>query len=641
MRRCPAGEGALGFSGAQAAPEWVGGGNLTGIESSTASGTSVAYGYDALNRLTNVVDARLSGMARNNTGYAFDAAGSLTNALHPNDVKHHYLFNALHRLTNLTVVAAAATTLAGFAYTLDETGTRTGLSEAVAGGDRHYQWNHDLLHRLKDEVVTGTGPTGAVAYAHDVVGNRTNRSSTLAGITNQVFSYNTNDGLTMDAYDSAGNTRTNSGNVFLYDWANRLTNAVLGTTNVSIVYNGDGQRVRKSLKLGANTTTTVYLVDGRNPSGYAQVLEEKSVVGTTTNLVRAYTCGLDLISQRAPGSRTNFFGVDGLGSTRLLLTLAGGVSDTYTYDAHGSLVASTGTTTNWYLFAGEQQDAELGGWYYLRAPREYIPSLGRFNSSDSFEGHQTDPLSLHKYLYAHNNPINNTDPSGHWSLSGTLTTAGIGASIGALSTVVANHALGRAQTTSSILMGAGLGAVLGPLAAEYAWFGVAVGGVGVASSGTMVWEVFSNPNSTYVQKVEASALLVASVWGTSVGLEYARAARTQAAEQAAAAPTTKRLFRVISENELVQVRRTGEFAVTSESSNPQPGGLPGKWFYGTRQEAEAFAAAHASENPRLVATEVTQAAIKQVFPNIDGGKTGYFVHLEDLAGAEIKWLPWP
>ena len=81
-----------------------------------------------------------------------------------------------------------------------------------------------------------------------------------------------NDGLTIDACDSAGNTRTNSGNVFLYDWANRLTNAVIGTTNIAIVYNGDGHRVKKTVVVGTTTNTTLYLVDDHNPTGYAQVV---------------------------------------------------------------------------------------------------------------------------------------------------------------------------------------------------------------------------------------------------------------------------------------------------------------------------------------------------------------------------------
>ncbi len=40
------------------------------------------------------------------------------------------------------------------------------------------------------------------------------------------------------------------------------------------------------------------------------------------------------------------------------------------------------------------------------------PSTGRFHTMDTFEGRQTDPPSLHKYLYAEANPVENSDPSG-------------------------------------------------------------------------------------------------------------------------------------------------------------------------------------------------------------------------------------
>lgn len=40
---------------------------------------------------------------------------------------------------------------------------------------------------------------------------------------------------------------------------------------------------------------------------------------------------------------------------------------------------------------------------------------------DTFEGSPSDPLSLHKYLYAHNNPVMNTDPSGHETLPSLMT----------------------------------------------------------------------------------------------------------------------------------------------------------------------------------------------------------------------------
>jgi len=393
-------------------------GNLTNLTSSTTSGVSIGYQYDALNRITNVIDNRL-GLAAKNTVYQFDGVGNLSAIGYPNGATNLWQYDSLNRLTN-EVWKAGATPLASFFYQLDATGQRTNLSETVNGGSRTYSWRYDSAQRLTNELLLGTSPTGYVAYAYDVVGNRTNRASTLAGITNQALSYNTNDGLTIDAYDLAGNTRTNSGNVFLYDWANRLTNAVLGTTNVSIVYNGDGQRVKKTVTVGATTTVTLYLMDEFNPTGYAQVLEEKSVVGSTTNLVKAFVYGLDLISQRIPNVTTNFYGADGIGSTRFLLNLAGGVSDTYVFDAFGTILAKTGGTTNENLFHGEFRDSHLG--LDIRPARYYTANFGRWWTMDSWEGSKSDPVSLHKYAGFGNSPANRVDPSGHdYTLPSTVT----------------------------------------------------------------------------------------------------------------------------------------------------------------------------------------------------------------------------
>ena len=45
--------------------------------------------------------------------------------------------------------------------------------------------------------------------------------------------------------------------------------------------------------------------------------------------------------------------------------------------------------------------------------RLYNVNTGRFQTMDTYEGNNEDPLSLHKYLYGWDNPVNNTDPSGH------------------------------------------------------------------------------------------------------------------------------------------------------------------------------------------------------------------------------------
>jgi RHS repeat-associated protein len=48
------------------------------------------------------------------------------------------------------------------------------------------------------------------------------------------------------------------------------------------------------------------------------------------------------------------------------------------------------------------------------------PNTGRFWTMDSYEGDNEDPLSLHKYLYGGDDPVNVTDPSGHDGDLGSL-----------------------------------------------------------------------------------------------------------------------------------------------------------------------------------------------------------------------------
>jgi len=49
------------------------------------------------------------------------------------------------------------------------------------------------------------------------------------------------------------------------------------------------------------------------------------------------------------------------------------------------------------------------------------PQTGRFWTMDSYEGNPEDTQSLHKYTYAHADPVNRIDPTGHFSGSVTET----------------------------------------------------------------------------------------------------------------------------------------------------------------------------------------------------------------------------
>jgi RHS repeat-associated protein len=174
---------------------------------------------------------------------------------------------------------------------------------------------------------------------------------------------------------------------------------------VALQYDGDGNRVAKTV----GATTTRYLVDDLNPTGYPQVAEEL----TNGAASRTYTYGLQRISQYQPISGTaSFYQYDGGGNVRQLTNIAGAVTDQYEYDAFGNefTVSGGSSTPNNYLYRGEQYDTDLG-LYYLRA-RYYNPLTGRFMSRDPEDGDVTDPATLHKYVYANGDPVNLSDPSG-------------------------------------------------------------------------------------------------------------------------------------------------------------------------------------------------------------------------------------
>jgi RHS repeat-associated protein len=280
-----------------------------------------------------------------------------------------------------------------------------------------------LLRQLVAAALSVIVAAPLCASTYDVVGNRTEKVSTIPGYPSGLTDYNAKDLLSADRYDADGNTTASSGVGYVYDFENHLIQAGGG---ISYVYDGDGNRVSKTVA----GVTTKYVVADQNPTGYAQVQEEDDNSGAA----RQYTYGLELISRWDTNTGLSIYYVhDGHGSVRALADSSGAVTDTYDYDAFGNLLHSTGNTPNNYLFAGEQFDPDLG-LYYNRA-RYLNTSTGRFWSTDTFQGDDQAPLSLHKYLYASADPINRRDPSGHESLAELDISSAINQTLDAISTV--------------------------------------------------------------------------------------------------------------------------------------------------------------------------------------------------------------
>jgi RHS repeat-associated protein len=447
-------------------------GDLLTLKSSNSGGASDTYTYDQLNRLGTVTDAFGA------TTYAYDAVGNLQNFTYPNGVTHAYSYDTLNRLTQVGA-AKNSNSLSNYAYTLGTAGNRLTVAE-LSG--RTVNYGYDSLYRLTSEAVSSdpNNHNGTTSYVYDAVGNR--QQLLVNGVTANSYTYDADDRLGSDQYDADGNTINSLGTANTYDFENHL----IGHGGVTLVYDGDGNRVSETV----GGVTTNYLVDTNNPTGYAQVVDE-SQSGT---VARAYSFGLERISEVQTLNSvltTSFYGYDGHGSVRQLTNSAGAITDSYDYDAFGNLVNSTGTTPNVYLFAGEQYDPALA-LYYNRA-RYLNVTTGRFWSMDTYEGNDEDPISLHKYLYAGENPANMTDPSGHDDLAEVSFSISVSVGLGA--------AAGYAYTGS--LKGAEFGALGGGIVGLTLAFGSSQQKVDVIVAGTSnaAFQALSNFLTEYQDQI--------------------------------------------------------------------------------------------------------------------------------------------
>ncbi|MEG5082027.1 putative Ig domain-containing protein [Microcoleus sp. AT8-B4] len=379
---------------------------------------TTGYTYDSEGRLKTVSTPDMGTVT-----YEYDSLGNLWKTSYPNNLAETRTYDNLGRLDVVKTAKIDPITqqelqvISSFDYAVDAVGNR---KEVVEQNGRKVEYEYDDLNRLLEEKVSNdpNGNNRVLGYTYDAVGNRLTKTDSVSGVTtytynnlNQLDFLNASGVVTDYTYDDSGNliSEVTGNNSTVYRWENDGENRLVGVTvteggitrNVEYKYNDRGIRVGKVV----DGVETRYLIDELQP--YSQVVEEYDAAG---NPKASYVYGYDLVG-KLQGNQPSFYHADGLGSTRLLTNGLGGVTDSYSYDAYGNLIAATGGSNNAYLFAGEQRDTETG-LDYLRA-RYYDPFLGRFVSADAYEGTLNDPMSLHDYQYAHANPVVNTDPSGY------------------------------------------------------------------------------------------------------------------------------------------------------------------------------------------------------------------------------------
>jgi RHS repeat-associated protein len=417
----------------QLAYAYDGNGNRTSLIATVAgTGHATTYEYDDASRLDLVKDPQ-----NRVYDHGYDANGNRTSLQFPNGTTTAYVYNSLNRLTNLGVTGPSGTVFSQ-AFTLGAAGNRT---QIVENDGTTKDYNYDSLYRLtRDKVSDTVGLIYQKDFVYDAVGNRQQQTTVGTGLPGTPtasgtidYTYDTRDRMLTEnanslTYDTNGNLTAKVGEAtYTWDHESRLKKVEKsGGTVVEYLYDADGNRVQtKTTPSGGSATTVNYLTD--TSGGLSHVVAEVDVTATPT-LQALYVRGIDdLLSVMRPagggGWTSKFFHADGIGSIRRLTNESGTITDGYSYTAFGERIAHTGTDPQPYSFAGEPLDPN-SGFQYHRA-RWMDPRAGRFTGMDPFAGVEFEPGTLHKYLYGSAAPQDRRDPTGRFSLAEGLVVAAV------------------------------------------------------------------------------------------------------------------------------------------------------------------------------------------------------------------------
>jgi len=139
---------------------------------------------------------------------------------------------------------------------------------------------------------------------------------------------------------------------------------------------------------------------------------------------------------------------------------AGALVSTMKYTAFGE-TRGTGSSTTDYRYTGQREEEEIGLYFYKA--RFYDPALCRFISADTIVPEPANAQAWDRFAYVKNNPVNATDPSGHFAWIPALAAAGgiIGAATYGITTAISGRSFNWVDLGVSVAVGAAGGGLIG------------------------------------------------------------------------------------------------------------------------------------------------------------------------------------
>lgn len=512
---------------------------------SNGSGTpllSVSSTYDALNRLYNKTIA--SGYVTLSKGYSYrsssNGTGSLVSSYNTNYTVQDYQTSLAFYYTydgNGNITSVRQTERSGTIVSPVESDPETETSEWASATHRTY-YSYDEAGQLVEAIDGLTGITYRYSYdnsgnimsmntyEYDDYGNEVLVASKTFTYTNGILSGYTNGNTSVTCYsDNAGNLiRTVGGTdtkVLTWGEGRMLVGVRKSTSNYTeYTYNVDGLRTHKNVVENGVSTVTQYIW-GNN--GLAAIItgdttvvpiydSDGEAVGFFVEETEAHATAMpNGITQKVYTYVKNL-----QGDVIRILDENGNTVVSYTYDPWG-VPTVTGDTDlaalNPCSYRGYDYDEDTG-YYYLQS-RYYDPEIGRFINSDDVAllGASGTEFGYNLFAYCLNNPVDNTDLGGYFSIKAVMI-GGIAGGIWAAGKYIAKHFFSFSFKTAlkEFVTGFATGAILTALAQLP---NAIAGGVFAA-----VIEVVTYAGECIgqKQKLNAGTLLQKALVGFSMGL---------------------------------------------------------------------------------------------------------------------------
>lgn len=431
-------------------------------------GREVGYTYDALNResvtypdgrvvsytyLDNDWMETVTDPEVQMSTYEYDEAGRVVGVDHPNRTFSTRSYDRAHRLVTLENYQDGGDVLSGFSYLYDPVGQRTQVTQTFGWRNPETvveNYSYDGIRRLvgvtdSEDVVT--------SYGYDRASNRTLwetnddpfGQSPQDGFTATYIYNGANQLLTADiertpasqsefvtyTYDGNGNridrlvdgNGADDGMAYTYDDENRLVVAqsylLTGGGNINwrdittMAYDGLGRRLVETYDTnagGGGAKTTEYTFDGLDPLAEYDLWNRQR-----RNYYRGSGNELVMMHKLRPGTQGQqyWYHFNGLGSVAGLTKQNGQSTHNYRYDAFGGVIPANGNWTqphNEYTLTGKAWDDHTETFYF--GARFYDPLSANWLTQDTYRGDSINPLTLHRYNYVLNSPINFIDVYG-------------------------------------------------------------------------------------------------------------------------------------------------------------------------------------------------------------------------------------